>query len=201
VADRLVDAYNAGSELENKYKLMTFGIRNEAILRRAQLADTSLHYQYIEHRLGIDKEQDEKEAHDEAMSGFVAYPKTNDVLIGRGYPYRAFSGNTHWNTLVCEHLDKYLESNHRFVKSAIAMQVVKKIHEIGGRILQGTTDGWRILDDASAKEKAAIDLRTRAKSSSTSVTNTSKTTLSSRMDSPTMNKHASKRVQYDPCAV
>jgi hypothetical protein len=144
---------------------MTFGIQCEGLLQRARRGDTTVHQQYIQLRMQIDKRNDENELREGVESGFVPYPSSTDVLIGRGRPYRDFPGNQPWNELIQSHLDRYRSSSSRFEKTCVTMDIVQLIRESKVRfLLEPTPLGWKVLDDKRAREKVAAALQNRVKS-------------------------------------
>jgi hypothetical protein len=129
--------------------------------------NTELHEQYIRRRVEIDLREDSDEAEEEAKSNLVLYPKINDVvLIGRGASYNSFPGNSRWEQLIHRNVDRYAESNN-FEKTCISIEMVKTFQEeYKVRFLQRTPVGWKVLDDASTRDKAARAFRTRMKAGS-----------------------------------
>jgi hypothetical protein len=113
--------------------------------------------------MDIDNKHDENEALAESKSGITLYPKSKDVLMGRGSPYQEFSGNLIWSQAIYDHLDRYVETNSRCEKTGITMYVVRTVLNYNGRFLQRTSVGWKVLDELCAREKTAIAFRSRAK--------------------------------------
>jgi hypothetical protein len=163
-----------GSHLEIQYSLMTFGIQCKSLIRGGPALEedddedekhnnytngdaTKMHQRYLERRLQIEA----KTADDRSNTGGLLYPNPNDVLVGRGRPYREYSGNQRWSRLIDALLEKHHRSADRFAKTCITMDVVKTVHERGGRFLSRTSTGWEVLDDLTAREKTASGFRTR----------------------------------------
>jgi hypothetical protein len=58
----------------------------------------------------------------EARSGLICYPNLEDALIGRGYPYRIFSGTTRLLQMIDSESERYAQSSDNFSKTCIAME-------------------------------------------------------------------------------
>jgi hypothetical protein len=117
---------------------MTFGIDCKVLLA-CQEGKTYLHDQYVERRREKERKMANKRKDEEERSGLVLFPQPNDVLIGRGRPYHEFSGTRHLiDELIDSQLGRYFQSNDRFRKTCINIEVVKKTLESNGRFLQRT---------------------------------------------------------------
>jgi hypothetical protein len=144
--------------------LMSVGIHGaEGLFQNASKGITIQHEAFVQKRLEIDILTDANLAAEEAKSGLVLYPNSNDVLVGRGAPYKFFPGNQRWEQLIHSHAKRYADSTN-FDKTCISLEVVKAIHEGNGRFLQRTSEGWKVLDDDTARGKAIRAFRTRMKS-------------------------------------
>jgi hypothetical protein len=179
-----------GSDVENEYSLMTFGIRCEGLIQGARKGNTMLHQEYMQGRREEDRSNDDKYLQECTRSGFVPSPSQSDVLFGRGRPYRDFPGNRPWNQLIDNLLDRHRQCSTRFEKTCVTMDVVKMIRDSSVRfLLEPTPGGWKVLDEVAVRAKAAAAFHNRAK------------TLS-RMESrepPVGN--AEKRMRYEPILV
>jgi hypothetical protein len=155
----------AGTDLEIKHSLLTFGINGGHMFQSArgtgdagEKAKNPNEQSYIQHRREIEKREAEHQAKEEAKSGIFLYPKPFDVLVGRGRPYREYSGNRRLGSLIDEHLERY-RIGDRFQKSCILLDVVKSVHEYKGRFLQKTSGGWVVVAEKVAREKVAKGFR------------------------------------------
>mmetsp|Transcript_17887 Transcript_17887/g.49605 ORF Transcript_17887/g.49605 Transcript_17887/m.49605 type:complete len:178 (-) Transcript_17887:331-864(-) len=101
-------------------------------------------------------------------SGRIEHPLANDVLLGRGYPFQQFPGNMKMLDLVKLHKPRHdAASMNRKNKTAIATMVVDGIKQNGGRFLKRSDSGsaWVEVDDAVAREKAAMGFRNLSRKS------------------------------------
>ena len=162
---RLRFKVHLGSEIENEYKLLPYGIKIPALLQGAAKGDTSIHQDYLKQRFETDQRLDQQDMEEEARTNIIAMPRLTDVLIGRGQPFRDYVGTKLWDDAISKRLEQYVNAHHRFEKSEIAMSVVDEILKTGARILHRveTVGGWKALNFNTAKEKAAIAFRTKAK--------------------------------------
>ena len=172
-----------GSELEIEYKLRTYGIQASGLLQGAKVGKCPVLNQYLERRFAIDhkyRTDSEEKVIVGSSDRIIEYPQPNDVLIGRGAPYREFPGTMLWDKLILQNVQSYMKSTN-FEKTCLSMDMVRKIKDSGGRFLlrqpaaQGGTAssssssspagiyGWKILNDNTAREKAAIAFRSRSK--------------------------------------
>jgi hypothetical protein len=66
-----------------------------------------------------------------------------------------------WGNITYSYMDRYVQGN-KFDKTCISMEVTKAVHQYKGRFLQRSSKGWKIIDDAGAREKAASAFQTRS---------------------------------------
>ena len=150
-----------------EYELMTFGIPSSGLLSRWQ--ESTLKYnEYLKQQ----EENEMKHGGDQHSSSsspaFVQYPAPKDVLIGRGRPYRDFAGNDFWNFIIDQNMDNYhFQATSRFEKTCVTMDVIKNIRISPNRVRyileRVPTKGWKILDDISVREKAAVAFQNRGR--------------------------------------
>mmetsp|Transcript_10718 Transcript_10718/g.16836 ORF Transcript_10718/g.16836 Transcript_10718/m.16836 type:complete len:476 (-) Transcript_10718:2224-3651(-) len=152
-----------GSSVETKYSLLTFGIDCGDALddEHAELGKAELAREWLMRRREAERLQEEATERREAESGVVLCPKPNDVLMGRGRPFRDFPGNHKWGLLIEDYVERYVNCETKFGKTCLSMEVVKTVHEYGGRFLQQTEGGWQVLDDAIARDKTLRAFRPR----------------------------------------
>lgn len=173
---RLRERCHFGSPLEAAYAMLSFGIRTHDCFT---LGEGIMSPRYIE---AFIKERRKKEAEwrerewqfEKPTSRFALHPNPNDVLMGRGKPFREWSGNMRLAKIVSLHALRYSESTkERIEKTVIAMQIVHMIeNDDGGRFLQRKMDGWEVVEDAVAKEKVSQALRTEARLMNKTITTT-----------------------------
>jgi hypothetical protein len=138
---------------------MTFGIPIASVnLEGPQTAE--VHEQYIQERL---KKEDEwrRREEEERPKDCIVYPRTTDILLGRGRPYQDYSGNQRLARTIDSYREEYSQANDTFEKTCITMNVVKRIHELKGRFLQRTSDGWKEASDDVARAKVSQAFRTK----------------------------------------
>jgi hypothetical protein len=155
---------SSGSCVEIKYCLLSFGIDCGNALDDEEHGDegkANLVQEYLSRRTETECLQKEAREQEETESGIVLFPKPNDVLMGRGRPFRAFSGNQRWGSLIEDNLDRHKNSESKFAKTCLSMDLVKTVQEYGGRFLQQTGGGWKVLDDAIARDKTSRAFRPR----------------------------------------
>ena len=121
-----------------------------------------MHQNFIQRRQEIEtKETLEFEQAD--ANGRILYPKPFDVLVGRGCPYQTYKGNVNLSDIVeRQFLDDYRHITDKFEKTCIHIDVVKYIQNVvGGRFLERTTEGWKVVDDKVARKKVNSSFRSK----------------------------------------
>ena len=68
-----------------------------------------------------------------------------------------------WIRIIESNLDLYHNRIDRFAKTCLSMDIVKQVHEYGGRFIERTKSGgaWRVIDDVMAREKTVVAFRSR----------------------------------------
>jgi hypothetical protein len=192
----------SGTEIENDYKLMSFGIPSNGLLQRVDKGDLSIYEQYIQTSRDRDQRVDKEEEEEEARTGVIPYPNPKDVLIGRGKPYRDLPGNVVWDVAIQGAFERYRACSTQFEKTCISMDVVKSVQDTGSRFLERDQDGWKLLDDVVSRKKTAVAFRNRARDFS----NAAPLPVHTRAPSPTRHiplnlshksAHAAKRPRFD----
>jgi len=182
-----------GSSIEIQYSLGTFGIRCQGLLEDGR-EKTELVEEYLQRRLNLEKAEDERLVQEEVGTGIIKSPAPNDVLLGRGRPYQNFSGNHRFLELVDVYMERYLKCSSQFETSCLILDVVKSVHDYGGRFLKRTELGWEVVTEKVARTKTGASFRTR----NAKVSAESPPSPPISMDvSPLAVSHA-KRVKYDP---
>jgi hypothetical protein len=188
----------AGSELENDYKLLTFGIPSTNLLQNAKFGDLTLAREFLQTCRHRDAKAVEWEKEEEAKAGLILYPKSKDVLIGRGQPYRDLPGNAVWDRAIQALCERYRDSK-MFEKTFLSMDVVKTVKDTGARFLERDSDGWKVLDDIVARKKTAVAFRNRARDNSAPASSmVGYKVPASLRDHVAANAHAAKRTRFDP---
>ena len=94
--------------------------------------------------------------------GIVLYPNQNDVLIGSGKQYQDFPGNIRYRQLIESNCLRYNESNDRYWKMSVTIDVVRSIQESNGRFLSRVDGiGWKVVDDEVARGKTGAAFRSK----------------------------------------
>jgi hypothetical protein len=118
--------------------------------------------QYLQTRREVEARKEKERLEEEARTGVILYPAPpHDVLLGRGRPNQEFSGNRRFAELVDSQMDRYRSCRGPFEKTCVIMDVVKIVHDEGGRFLIRRSDGWEVVSDAAARKKAGGTFRTR----------------------------------------
>ncbi len=164
---RLRERSHFGSALEAAYALLSFGIRIHDCFTLDQGIMSQRYIEaYINERRQKETKWRQRELEfEKSTSRFALHPNPNDVLMGRGKPFREWSGNMRLAKKISLHALRYSESTkERIEKTVIAMQIVNMVeNDDGGRFIQRKLDGWEVVDDAVAKEKVSQALRTEAR--------------------------------------
>ncbi len=164
---RIRQRYHAGSDLEVHYALMAFGIELSwgCKLEHGVIAKMPVEDRYFQSRRLAEEEFDRHET-DSMLPNHAAYPKREDVLMGRGRPYQTWPGNVHLAGLVMENTDQYIvAAEGGFDKMTIASYLVELIKRRNdGRFLVRTNVDWKEVDDLSARNKVSQLLRAEARS-------------------------------------
>jgi hypothetical protein len=146
--------------MECQYMLMTFGIQKE-LLPVDELGNPRYSFteNFFDRRKAI-----EKAARSQQASDRIDFPSKRDVLLGRGKPYQAYSGNVMLAQLVDSRRDEYNRAS-RFEKTCISMDMVKAVKECNGRFLQRdeSSGGWVKVEDCAAREKISFVFRFKAR--------------------------------------
>lgn len=167
---RLHTRTHFGADLELQYSLMTFGIRlpHQVVTNDdgpRKMGDPFIQ-SYLEERRRIEAEWDRqaKENHDGSSSlKPLLHPRPEDVIMGRGRPFRDWPGNTLLTRLVAGHANDYRTATDRIYKTILAVDTMKRIQETGGQFIERIDTGWVIMDDAVVKPKVNQLLRAHAR--------------------------------------
>jgi hypothetical protein len=142
--------------MECQFTLMTFGITREILqLDENGNLKPGVMQPFLEKRQAL-------EASSEQDSDQIDFPRKFDVLLGRGRPYQDYSGNLALTHLLNARTEEYKNAS-RFEKTVISYDIVKSIHDRGGRFLQRdeSTGGWQKVSETMAREKVSNRLRIR----------------------------------------
>lgn len=168
---RLHTRTHFGSDLEIRYSLGSYGIRLPPEVSTYGPGQTNTDYinSYLTERRKIESDfyREEEETQDGSRLKPFLHPRSNDVLTGRGSPFRDWPGNVRLSTLVASYGEEYKTTTERIVKTVLALNTIKQIQEMGGRFLERTENGWVIVDDLVAKGKVNQLFRAHVRGQST----------------------------------
>ena len=98
-------------------------------------------------------------------SGLVDFPRTLDVVLGRGRPYQVYPGNIRLAAFIDQQRAKY-QTLDRLNKTHLSLEIVRMIKNSGGRFLKRCDDDsgkwWEVPDDV-AREKIGHGFRTKTR--------------------------------------
>lgn len=143
-----------GTPKKIDFELQTFGIPTEY---SPMQEDGSWSLEWHEEWLAMQKAREKKEETEMAeatKSNVIIVPRRFDVLFGRGKIAKTHTGNLRALHL-CEMNYPRYESGitGKYGKTEVAEQIVRIIHESGGRFLKPENGGWVEVDDDAAREK------------------------------------------------
>jgi len=75
--------------------------------------------------------------------------------VGRGRPYQQFSGNVFLHDLIRrDYVEEYGQPDTgRYQKTCIMVDAMNAMKELGGRFLERTNEGWKVVSDQVARKK------------------------------------------------
>lgn len=126
--------------------------------------------------ISLRQQEEERTANERAKEscGMILFPKSNDVLLGRGRPYQDFPGNLRLAAIVDEHRTEYkaLSKRDKPIYTDRIVRIIKE--EYHGRFLKKATPlesssnsmdffHWVEVDDEIAKDKVGHSFRTTPK--------------------------------------
>ena len=150
-AARIRCRFHLGTDMEVIYTLMTFGIPNEALpVSFNGSLRLDAHRDYIRKMRKIDELDDDIDR--------IIVPGKYDVLLGRGKPLQKYSGNLNYHYVIEGYHDRYEEAA-KGVKAELAMEIVMKINNRGGRFLKQDEAGWTVISNEAARSKVSHTFR------------------------------------------
>jgi len=150
-AARLRARFHLGTDMEIIYNLMTFGIPNEALpVNFNGTLRLEAHRDYVRRIRNADAVNDDVER--------IHVPGKYDVLLGRGKPLQKYSGNLNYHYVIETYHERY-EAAAKGVKAELAMEIVMRIKNQGGRFLKQDEVGWTVITDEAAKTKVSHTFR------------------------------------------
>mmetsp|Transcript_19683 Transcript_19683/g.55613 ORF Transcript_19683/g.55613 Transcript_19683/m.55613 type:complete len:471 (-) Transcript_19683:196-1608(-) len=153
-----------GTFVECQYQLMTFGLNQDIFpFDSTGNIKTEKFMAMLRDRIQKEAEIEEERRND---SSRIEYPRSVDVLFGRGKAYNDFNGNILMYAHIDRYKGRYQQATSRDEKTLIAETVLLTIKESGGRFLKRSKDpmdGWVTVTDTVAREKISHCFRTRLK--------------------------------------
>ena len=150
-AARIRTRFHLGTGMEIIYTLMTFGIPNEALpLSFNGSLRLEGHRDYVRKMRKTDEVEDDVNR--------IIVPGKYDVLLGRGKPLQKYSGNLNYHYVIEGYHDRY-EAAAKGEKAELAREIVKKIHDQGGRFLKQDDAGWTVITVVAAQSKVSHTFR------------------------------------------
>jgi hypothetical protein len=110
------------------------------------------------------KEEQNRGADADAALDVLDYPRSTDVLFGRGKPFQEYPGNIQFGELIQKYWKLHQQSD-RFEKCTISVQIVQHARASGVRFLkkndsgQGRVGGWIPVNDKVARERVSHTMR------------------------------------------
>ena len=159
-----VSPFSTGSHMEVLYSLNTFGLSREYMpLDNNFNVTTDKVMLFIRKRREIEDLRELQRARN--GSGLVDFPRSLDVVLGRGRPYQGYPGNMRLATFIDQQRAQY-QSLDRLNKTHLSLEVVRMIKNSGGRFLKRCDDDsgrwWEVPDDV-AREKVSHGFRTKTR--------------------------------------
>ena len=149
---RLRPHYGTPEKIE--FELQTFGIPTEY---SPMQKDGSWCLAWHEEWLAMQKAREQKEAlemEEAAKQNAIIVPRRFDVLFGRGKIAKTHTGNLRALHLCEMNYPRYESAiTGKYGKTEVAEQIVRIIHESGGRFLKPENGGWVEVDNDAAREK------------------------------------------------
>jgi hypothetical protein len=150
-AARIRCRFHLGTDMEIIYTLMTFGIPNETLpVSFNGSLRLENHRDYVRKMRNACKVDDDIDR--------IIVPGKFDVLLGRGKPLQKYSGNLNYHYVIEGYHDRY-EAAPKGVKAGLAMAIVEKINDQGGRFLKQDEAGWTVIANEAAKSKVSHTFR------------------------------------------
>ncbi len=148
-----------GTMEEINFELQTFGIPTEySPMKKDGNWSIDWHLEWLRlHRDREIKEMEEGDGSEIHTKRTIIVPRRFDVLFGRGKIAKTHTGNLRALHLCEMNYPRYESSTTgKYGKTEVAEQIVRIIHESGGRFLKPETNGgWVEVEDDDAREKIA----------------------------------------------
>lgn len=169
-AARLRFRSHFGSPLEVNYSLQNFGIPYKDLpLDQNGKADRSKIQAFIQEQI------EAEEGRKQALGGRIMHPRSQDVLMGRGWHQQEHPGNLELAKIVDEKRHEY-KAARKLLKTNLNWTIVEIIKDQGGRFLERAHEsdddttgggGWVEASDENARDKVSKCFRTTTKRNST----------------------------------
>jgi len=144
-----------GSYIESLYSLMAFGIDLSIFPMKDE---TSIEKGTFQTMMELRQQREQEEWKPPEMT-----PGDNDVLLGRGRPFRLHVGNVQFGNLVDQYRSRFNSANSKQEKAAIVNEILGIVQDQkGGRFLKLTPDGWELATSQEADRKVRHVIRPKA---------------------------------------
>ena len=143
--------------MEMEYELQTFGIPPNTLSHQQQMDPKSILEQAWQ------DEQASKKSVTLLDGVCCEYPNPQDILCGRGWPYREHSGNQRFVERMNPHRVRYQQAK-RIEKLILATDIAHTILEdkqTNCRFLKRSSHGWIELSEQEAIERVTRALRSK----------------------------------------
>jgi len=207
-----------GTPQEIDFELQTFGIPTEHSPMQNGGWSVEWHLEWLNTQKTREEENAavaEAEGVKEGRDSAVIVPRRFDVLFGRGKIAKTHTGNLRALHLCEMNYPRYESAiTGKYGKTEVAEQIVRIIHESGGRFLKPENGGWVEVEDEAAREKIShffrhmrFKVKNSASENNASNSNDSKTKTKSNnktaSDSPEETRSTGKKLspakRVTPC--
>jgi len=130
--------FHTGTETENRYKLMSYGIPVEQLpITNSGKVKSGCLQQWMNARIIIEKQRVESGAiwARDIKTNIVECPRLTDVAIRPGKSYLCHPGNVRFKELLDKYMDGHSASN-RSGKDRISWKIIEEIESSNGRFLE-----------------------------------------------------------------
>jgi hypothetical protein len=94
----------------------------------------------------------------------IDLPGVNDVLVGRGKPFRDHLGNVLLRHMIEKQIDEYTRATSVTGKAAIAGDIMREIQKEGVFLKRNTDGWWVVVSDKEAEDKVRHAFRSLSSS-------------------------------------
>jgi hypothetical protein len=147
--------------MEVRYAMLSYGISLEMLDCVTETGGVNMakFSQELTERRRLEAEK-EKALSD---SRRVPFPRSCDVVLGKGRPFQTFPGNKSLSDILGARHEEYFSLKGQAEKTAMSTSIVKELKERGTRFLKRTPSGnaWEEITDLAARDKVAHGFRNK----------------------------------------